>query len=88
MYITGNPASQIGILVEIENSALSDDLTQIVEKTALRSINYIPGIKAYEKEGAFYLQAVSDVSEFSLTANVLVRLYTMASACNIQGLRK
>lgn len=61
VHITGNPTSQIGILVEIENSALSDDLTQIVEQTALRSINYIPGIKAYEKEGTLYLQTVSDV---------------------------
>jgi CO dehydrogenase/acetyl-CoA synthase beta subunit len=58
--MVGHPSSQIGILVEIENSALSDDLTQVVEQTALRAINYIPGIKAYQKEDAFYLQTVAD----------------------------
>jgi acetyl-CoA decarbonylase/synthase complex subunit beta len=31
-----------------------------VEQTALRAINYIPGIKAYQKEDAFYLQTVAD----------------------------
>lgn len=61
-HVKGSLSSQIGVLVEIENTALSDDLTQIVEQTAIRSINYIPGIKAYEKDSVFYLQTAPGVS--------------------------
>lgn len=62
VHVNGSLSGQIGIYVEIENAALSDDLTQIVEQAALRSINYMPGIKAYEKDSVFYLQTTRGVN--------------------------
>ena len=61
VHITGSLSGQIGILVEIENTALSEDLTQIVEQAAIRSINYMSGIKAYEKNSVLYLQTAPGV---------------------------
>ncbi|NJD01029.1 MAG: hypothetical protein FIA99_00150 [Ruminiclostridium sp.] len=61
MHIVGSLSEQIGILVEIENTALSDDLTQIIEQAAMRSVNCMPGIKAYEKDSVFYLQTAPGV---------------------------
>lgn len=62
VHITGKPSAHIGIKIEIENSALSRDLEQIVEMTARKAINYLKGIKSGERISNFYIKTLSDVT--------------------------
>lgn len=59
--VIGKPSENIGIIVEIENPNFSDDMAHLVEKTALKSVNFLSGIKAYEKEDVFFLETGTDV---------------------------
>ena len=62
IHISGTPSSHIGILIDVENKALSDDLTQIVEQTAMKAINYLPGVKAGELNRNFYIRTARGVT--------------------------
>jgi len=46
----------LGILVEIDDPELTLDMELPVEKEALRSINYVPGIIAQDKNGIFSIK--------------------------------
>ncbi len=52
--IIGKPQDQLGIIVEIEDKNLSYDMEKIIEKEAIRSINYISGVRAFEIKRSFY----------------------------------
>jgi acetyl-CoA decarbonylase/synthase, CODH/ACS complex subunit beta len=54
--VFGTLLDEIGILVEIEDEKFSADLALIIEQTALKSINFLAGINAYEKDGKFFLE--------------------------------
>jgi CO dehydrogenase/acetyl-CoA synthase beta subunit len=45
----------IGISVIIDEEHFSDEIAYSVEKTALKAINYLPGVHAYEQRGALCL---------------------------------
>lgn len=49
--IVGKPKDRLGIIIEIEDKNLSYDMEEIVEKAALRAINYISGFRAFENKG-------------------------------------
>ncbi len=49
--ITGSPESEVGIVLEIDHKDLSYDMELILEKEALGTISYIPGIKASDTNG-------------------------------------
>lgn len=61
LKVIGCPNDNIGILIEVTNKNLTDDMTQMIERTALKSINYLQGIRAYVKEGKFILETNKDV---------------------------
>lgn len=52
----GQPAEGIGILVEIAAENFSDDIALTVEKVALKAINFLSGIRAYDKDDIFHLE--------------------------------
>ena len=55
--ITGRkPDDNISILIKINDKKLTDDIAKTIEKTALRSLNFLQGIKAYIKEEKFILE--------------------------------
>lgn len=58
--IIGKLEDQIGVIVEIEDKNLSYDMEEIIEKQALRSINYIYGIKAFEDKGVFTIKSIPE----------------------------
>jgi acetyl-CoA decarbonylase/synthase complex subunit beta len=58
----GQLAEDVGIMVEIAAENFSDDITLIVERAALKSINSLSGVHAYEKEGIFHLELGADVA--------------------------
>ena len=61
LEVLGTPGDEIGILVEIAAENFSDDLGLIIEQTALKSMNYLAGVKAYEKEGKLFIETQSDM---------------------------
>jgi CO dehydrogenase/acetyl-CoA synthase beta subunit len=85
VHIVGSPSSNIGIIIEIENSALSNDLTKIVEQTAMRSINYLPGVKAAEHDGSFYIKIAP---ELELDCNRIGELIYCGIRLHYPGLEK
>lgn len=58
--IVGQPSEGIGIYVLIENEHLSEDVAWVIEQTALKSVNYMFGVKAYEKDGVLYIGLASE----------------------------
>lgn len=54
--VKGSPEENMSILVEVDHEKLSDDLTSIIEKVALKSINYLSGITAFKEEKVFKLK--------------------------------
>ena len=56
--IVGKPIGQLGIIVEIEDKNLSYDMEEIIEKEAIRSINYISGVRAFEDRGVFKIKTL------------------------------
>ncbi len=52
----GQPVDDIGILVEIAAENFSDDIALTVEKLALKRINFLSGVRAYEKDDTFHLE--------------------------------
>jgi acetyl-CoA decarbonylase/synthase complex subunit beta len=61
LEILGQASGSIGILVEVEHEDLTDDLTQVVQRSALKAINYLPEVRAYEKQGVFSIQLAEGV---------------------------
>ncbi len=53
--VLGEPSREIGILVEVAHPRLGDDLALLLERTALKSLSYLSGVKAQEQEGSFSL---------------------------------
>ena len=60
--IVGRPANDIGLLVEIAHERLSDDVAYTVEKTAIRAISYLSGVRAYEESGRFHIELAKGVA--------------------------
>ena len=59
---TGSTASAgIGISVIIDEDHFSDDIAYSVEKTALKAINYLPGVHADEQDGVLCLDLAAGV---------------------------
>ena len=58
---TGKRAKNIGILVEIAAEKFSDDIALTVEKVALKSLNFLPWLCAYDKEDIFHLELAAGV---------------------------
>lgn len=58
LFMEGKYQSGIGILVEIDHEALDMDLEMIMEQTGQKAINYLPGLKAGELDGKFYIKCV------------------------------
>lgn len=56
---------QIGVIIEISQEDLSEDMAYVVELAALKSINYIQGIKAYETDYIFRFE-VTEGAEFDV----------------------
>ncbi len=54
--IIGQPSDDIGILVEIAAKNLTDDIAATLETAALRAINFLPGVHAYNKDDLFVLE--------------------------------
>jgi acetyl-CoA decarbonylase/synthase complex subunit beta len=54
--VSGKPGKEIGILVEIPHRDLTDDIAYFIEEDARGAINFLPGIHADEKDGAFYIE--------------------------------
>ncbi len=72
LTVVGSPTGPIGILVEVAADGLSPDVTEIVEKAALKSLNFLPGVHAYEREGIFHLDLAEGVDlDESLLADVI-----------------
>lgn len=59
--VVGEPPSQIGVLVEIVAEGLDPDVAEIVEKAALKAVNYLPGVHGYERGGSFRLDLAEGV---------------------------
>lgn len=51
------PSADLGIDIEIRHNAFTDDMAFIVEQAALKSVNYLHGVKAFNKDGIFHLEA-------------------------------
>lgn len=56
LAITGKPGKEIGIYVNIYGKRFTDDIAHIVERDALKAVNFIPGVRAREKDGMFCLE--------------------------------
>ena len=56
LTISGEPKDEIGVLVEIEHDEIGEDIVLTVEQAALKAVNYLKGIRAYEKDELFYLE--------------------------------
>lgn len=56
LSVTGKPDKEIGIFVNVAERKFSDDLSLTVEKTVLKSVNCLKDVRAYEKDGGFYLE--------------------------------
>ena len=59
--IEGKLQDQLGIIVEIEDRNLSYDMEAIIEKEAIKSINYISGIRAFEDKEIFTIKALPEI---------------------------
>lgn len=53
--VVGSPAKEVGILVEVRAEGLDADVVAMVERAALRAVNYLPGVHGYERAGVFHL---------------------------------
>ncbi len=62
LRVVGEPAGPLGILVSISAEKFSDDVALSVERAALRALNMLPGVHAYEKEGVFFLDLGAGVA--------------------------
>ena len=72
IHINGKLGEDIGILIEIENESLRDDLLFIVEQTAMKSINYLKDIKAGDKKGDFYITTSPNLElDFGMIAETI-----------------
>jgi acetyl-CoA decarbonylase/synthase complex subunit beta len=59
--VIGQPSDQIGIHIRINAAQFNDEIAAQVEKAALRGVNTIPGVRAYEKEEALVLEMAEAV---------------------------
>ncbi|MFC1717024.1 hypothetical protein ACFL6S_25375 [Candidatus Poribacteria bacterium] len=57
----GQPVEDMGVLVEIAAENFSGDVALVVERVALKSINFLSGVHAYEKSCIFHLDLAADV---------------------------
>lgn len=55
LRISGEPAGPLGIMVHIAAGHFSDDVALSTERTALRALNTLPGVHAYERDDVFHL---------------------------------
>ena len=67
--VIGEPAEDIGILVEISAEHFTDDIALSVEAVALKAINYLSGVHAYKDDRIFHLElnAETEIDEEKIT---------------------
>lgn len=58
----GRRSNEIGILIEIAEKHFTDDIALIVEKTALKSLNYISGLRASMEDQVLRLDFSNEIS--------------------------
>jgi acetyl-CoA decarbonylase/synthase complex subunit beta len=61
LRVSGTPGDRVGILVEVAAEHLSDDVALTLEKAALRAVNYIPGLHAYNEGGALWIDLAAGI---------------------------
>ena len=54
--VSGSGTGHVGILVEIQEPAFTDDIALTVERDAIKAISFFPGMRAYEKDGRFCIE--------------------------------
>jgi CO dehydrogenase/acetyl-CoA synthase beta subunit/nitroreductase len=59
--INGTPEADMGILIEVAAEHFNDDIALIVEKEALKALNFLHGIHAFETDGLFHLELGKNV---------------------------
>jgi acetyl-CoA decarbonylase/synthase complex subunit beta len=63
IVISDGVKDHISVLVEVSDENLSPELEEIVEQAALKSVNYIHGVRAYEKKYRLFLETSDDTFE-------------------------
>jgi len=54
--VRGQPSEDVGILVQIAHEDLSDDIALMVEKVARKTINFISGVRALERDELLHIE--------------------------------
>lgn len=57
----GSAGRDVGILVEVQEDAFSDDVALTVEREAIKAIGYLPGVRGYEKDRCFFVESGAGV---------------------------
>jgi acetyl-CoA decarbonylase/synthase complex subunit beta len=60
LQIAGKPARNIGVLIEIPDDQLTDDIALTVERAALKALNTMKGVRAVQTEESFFLELAED----------------------------
>lgn len=56
MEIIGIPVKGLGVLVEVAHDNFSDDIAETVEKSAIKAVGFLSGVRGYNKKGSFHLE--------------------------------
>ena len=54
--VAGSDAGHVGLLVEVQEPAFTDDIALTVEREAIKAISFLPGVRGYEKDGRFCIE--------------------------------
>ena len=75
LEVTGPETAEggVAILIEVEHENLTLDLTRILERTALKCINYLPGVSAGETGGRLTLATAADSFDFQRLGEAIRR---------------
>ncbi|MCL1912506.1 MAG: hypothetical protein FWG10_01155 [Eubacteriaceae bacterium] len=73
VHLYGTPGSDVAIIIEAEDANLSLDLEEIMEQTALRTVNQIQGVHAYEKDGNLVIEYAQNGFEFEKIGDTIAR---------------
>ncbi|MCL2137176.1 MAG: hypothetical protein FWH40_06615 [Coriobacteriia bacterium] len=67
----GPNEESVSILIEVDDDLLTQDLEAMLEQTALRSINYIGGLRASETAGVLQLETSGEAFDFVQIAEAI-----------------
>lgn len=54
--VIGDPEKSIGVIVDVAHEVFSSDIADTVEKTAIKAVSYLTGVRGYEKKGSFIIE--------------------------------